>query len=105
VARIPSSGTIPHPILSGMLLDMNETSNPSSIVARESAIEFLARETGTPVDTVKEIYRAEREKLERSARIKTFVPVLAHGRVKSILRRERKRRHGMSAPIGKANNL
>ena len=84
---------------------MNETSNPAPIVARESAIEFLARETGTPVDTVKEIYRAEREKLERSARIKTFVPVLAHGRVKSILHRERKRRHGTSAPLGKANNF
>ena len=60
---------------------------------RESEIELLARETGTPVDTVLEIYRVERDKLDRSARIKTFVSVLAHRRVKALLQVERGKRH------------
>lgn len=58
----------------------------------ESEIELLARQTDTAVGTVKEIYRAERDKLERSARIKTFIPVLAHRRVKAILEVERGKR-------------
>jgi len=82
---------------------MNQTSNPRPNVARESQIEFLARETGTPVDTVKEIYRIERDKLERSARIKTFVSLLAHQRVKALLHVERGRRLGPS-PVGQGNN-
>jgi Protein of unknown function (DUF3562) len=57
----------------------------AAVVARESAIESLARETNTPLDTVREIYRLEHDKLERSARVKTFVPVLAHRRVKARL--------------------
>jgi hypothetical protein len=71
----------------------DQTSSPRSTVARESEIELLARETGTPVDTVQEIYRVERDKLERSARIKTFVSVLAHRRVKALLHIERGNRH------------
>ena len=54
---------------------------------------MLARETGTPVDTVQEIYRVERDKLERSSRIKTFVSVLAHRRVKALLHIEHGKRH------------
>ena len=43
---------------------MNEqTVSPRSTEARESEIEMLARETGTPVETVQEIYRVERDKL------------------------------------------
>ena len=64
-----------------------------SNVERESEIELLARETGTPVDTVQEIYRVERDKLERSSRIKTFVSVLAHRRVKALLHIEHGKRH------------
>ena len=64
---------------------MNQATNPRATVARESEIESLARKTGTPVDTVKEIYRIERDKLERSARIQTFVSLLAHQRVKALL--------------------
>lgn len=64
---------------------MNQATNPRPTVARESEIESLARKTGTPVDTVKEIYRIERDKLERSARIQTFVSLLAHQRVKALL--------------------
>jgi hypothetical protein len=71
----------------------DQTSSPGSSVARESEIELLARETGTPVDTVQEIYRIERDKLERSARIKTYVSVLAHRRVKALLHIERGNRH------------
>jgi hypothetical protein len=82
---------------------MNQTSNRGPIVSKESEIEFLARETGTPVDTVKEIYRIERDKLERSARIQTFVSLLAHQRVKTILRVERRRHHGTSL-VGQAHN-
>jgi hypothetical protein len=73
---------------------MNDhTSDSQSEVASDSEIESLARETGTPVDTVQEIYRVERDKLERSARIKTFVSVLAHRRVKALLQVERGNRH------------
>ena len=63
----------------------------------------MAHETGTPVDRVKEIYRIEREKLERSARIQTFVSLLAHQRVKALLHVERRRRQGTSL-IGRVNN-
>ena len=73
---------------------MNEltlTSRPA--VSRESEIELLARETDTPVDMVQEIYRTEHDKLERSARIKTFVSVLVHRRVKALLQVERGNRH------------
>jgi hypothetical protein len=84
-------------------LHMNQTSDTQSAAARESAIELLARQTGTSVDTVKEIYRIEHDKLERSARIQTFVSLLAHQRVKALLRVERRRRHGTSL-IGKASN-
>lgn len=71
----------------------DHTSNSRSTAARESQLELLARETGTPVDTVQEIYRVEHEKLERSARIKTFVSVLAQQRVKALLQVERGKRH------------
>ena len=71
----------------------DQTYSPQSTDARESEIEVLARETDTPVDTVQEIYRIERDKLERSSRIKTFVSVLAHRRVKALLQVERGKRH------------
>lgn len=71
----------------------DQTLNSRSILAGESELELLARETGIPVDTVQEIYRVERDKLERSARIKTFVSVLAHRRVKALLQVERGKRH------------
>jgi hypothetical protein len=73
---------------------MNEpTLTSRSAVERESEIELLARETDTPVDTVQEIYRAEHDRLERSARIKTFISVLVHRRVKALLQVERGNRH------------
>lgn len=73
---------------------MNDrTLNTSSTSAREPEFEILARETETPLDTVREIYQVEREKLERSARVKTYIPVLAHRRVKALLKMERGKRH------------
>jgi hypothetical protein len=54
---------------------------------------MLARETDTPLDTVREIYRVECDKLERSARITTYISVLAHRRVKALLRVKRGKRH------------
>ncbi len=71
----------------------DQTLHPRSDAEPEPEIELLARKTGVPVDTVHEIYRVERDKLERSARIKTFVSVLAQRRVKALLQVERGSRH------------
>jgi hypothetical protein len=89
--------------LSGTMSYMNQATNPRPIGSRESEIEFLARKTGTPVDTVKEIYRIERDKLARSARIQTFVPLLAHQRVKTLLQVEPRRRRRTSL-VAQGNN-
>jgi hypothetical protein len=72
---------------------MNDQTNPPSTGPREPEFETLARETDTPLDLVREIYRVERDKLERSARIKTYISVLAHRRVKARLQVERGKRH------------
>jgi hypothetical protein len=71
----------------------DQVSDPRSSSTRESEIELLARDTDTPVDVVEEIYRVERDKLERTARIKTFVSVLVQRRVKALLQVERGNRH------------
>jgi hypothetical protein len=71
----------------------DQVSDPRSSNAKDSEIELLARDTDTPVEVVQEIYRVEREKLERSARVKTFVSVLLHRRVKALLQVERGKRH------------
>jgi hypothetical protein len=55
----------------------------------DAEIESLARETDMPVELVQEIYTSERAKLERTARIKTFVAVLVHRQVKARLREQR----------------
>jgi hypothetical protein len=49
-------------------------------------IALLARETDSPLHVVEKIYASERARLERSARIKTYVPVLTHRHVKERLR-------------------
>jgi hypothetical protein len=64
---------------------------------RKSDIETLADETGMPVATVHEIYEIEHAKLDRVAKIKTYVPVLIRRRVKELLRRNRR-----VAPGGRA---
>ena len=69
---------------------MNEQAmNPHDLAGRKSEIEQLARETHMPVDLVDEIYNIEHAKLDRIARIKTFVPVLTRRRVKARLRTQR----------------
>jgi len=55
----------------------------------DTEIEMLARETDMPVELVQEIYLSERAKLERTARIKTYVPVLIIRHVKALLREQR----------------
>jgi hypothetical protein len=49
-------------------------------------IEILSRETQMPRTLVATVYAAELAKLERNARIKTYIPVLLHRHVKARLR-------------------
>jgi hypothetical protein len=49
-------------------------------------IELLARETRMPRELVAKLYTNERAKLERTARIKTYIPVRIHRQVKAMLR-------------------
>ena len=53
-------------------------------------IDLLARETRMPRELVARLYSSARAKLERTARIKTFVPVLIHRQVKALLREQRR---------------
>jgi hypothetical protein len=59
------------------------------LISADEEIEGLARETDMPVALVQAIYASERAKLERTARIKTYVPVLIHRQVKALLREQR----------------
>lgn len=54
----------------------------------DSEIELLARETDMPRELVARVYTRERAKLEGTARIKTYVPVLIHRHVKELLREQ-----------------
>jgi Protein of unknown function (DUF3562) len=56
----------------------------------DTEIELLAQETHLPRELVAKIYSSERAKLEKTARIKTYVPVLIHRRVKALLRKQRR---------------
>lgn len=49
-------------------------------------IETLARETDMPLALVRQIYVTESAKLEQTARIKIYLPVLIHRHVKTLLR-------------------
>jgi Protein of unknown function (DUF3562) len=51
----------------------------------DTEIELLARETQMPRELVETLYTRERDKLERTARIKTYIPVLIHRHVKALL--------------------
>jgi len=61
----------------------DQSVNPPSNADAEIA--SLALETDMPVELVQDIYTSEREKLERTAHIKTYVPVLIHRHVKALL--------------------
>lgn len=65
-------------------MDSNFQKDAASDAAAD--IETLARETHSPLQLVEKIYTAERAKLEKTARIKTYVPVLTHRHVKQLLR-------------------
>jgi hypothetical protein len=91
--KVPVADTSRYSKIRYMNDQTSEFHSTVSSDSRDSEIELLARKTGTSVDTVQEIYRVERDKLERSARIKTFVSVLAHRRVKALLQLERGNRH------------
>jgi hypothetical protein len=51
-------------------------------------IELLARETDMPLKLVKTLYASERAKLERTARIKTYIPLLIRRHVKALLQEQ-----------------
>jgi Protein of unknown function (DUF3562) len=55
----------------------------------DSEIESLVLETRAPRDLVRNLYTSERAKLERTAKIKTYVPVLIRRRVKAMLQEQR----------------
>jgi hypothetical protein len=54
----------------------------------QSNTERLAQETNTPLERVTELYAAERAALEQTARVTTFIGVLATRRVRRILAEE-----------------
>jgi hypothetical protein len=56
----------------------------------EAEIELLACETHASRELVRIVYSSERAKLERTARIKTYIPVLVHRHVKALLRERRR---------------
>lgn len=65
---------------------MSDASNqPQEFTKQQWIIDVLARETSTPAEVVKDLYVIEHTKLERVARIKNYVAVLASRRVKLIL--------------------
>jgi hypothetical protein len=55
----------------------------------DSEIEALALETRAPRELIRALYTAEHAKLQPTAKIKTYVPVLIRRRVKALLRKQR----------------
>lgn len=49
-----------------------------------AALESLAREVSAPVEEVAALYRIEHARLESTAKIKTYVPVFANRRVRTL---------------------
>jgi hypothetical protein len=62
----------------------------------DTEIDSLAGEMHMPREFVAELYAKERAKIERTARIKTYVPVLIRSEVKALLRDRRRRSEEMS---------
>ena len=54
------------------------------------AMESLASESRSPVEQVEEIYRRELSVLDAQARIKSFLPLLVHRRVREALAHRRR---------------
>jgi hypothetical protein len=66
-----------------------EPMNPQDLNSRQEQIEQLARATDMPLDLVHEVYNIEHAKLDQTARIKTYVPVLIYRHVKALLQSQR----------------
>jgi hypothetical protein len=64
------------------------TFNRPATANADTEIELLARETDMPLELVESLYTRERTKLERTARIKTYIPVLIHRHVKALLQEQ-----------------
>jgi Protein of unknown function (DUF3562) len=64
---------------------VNDSAIGTATISMESEIELLAQETDVPIDIVHQIYEAEHARLDRVARIKTYVPVLIRRQVKALL--------------------
>jgi len=64
------------------MIDTSKNTNDKDFIF----IEAIARETALPVEKVQALYHVERADLELVARIKTFIPVLTHRRVRMKLR-------------------
>jgi hypothetical protein len=64
---------------------MSDATDAQDLSVMQPIAEQLALETNRPVEQVAEIYASESAELERSARIKTFIGVLATRRTKIIL--------------------
>lgn len=59
-------------------------------VAVDTEIDLLVRKTRMPRELVAKLYTSTRAKLERTARIKTYVHVLIHRQVKEMLREQQR---------------
>jgi hypothetical protein len=64
---------------------MSDVTDAQDLSLVQPIAQRLALETNRPVEQVAEIYASESAELERSARIKTFIGVLATRRTKIIL--------------------
>jgi hypothetical protein len=62
-----------------------------SIDQDQEIIEEIAHECGRPIEEVQDVYVAERGKLESSARIKDYVPLLVSRRVRNLLHEDARR--------------
>jgi hypothetical protein len=90
IAKEPRSAIVGNmePMKQGILpTGEQHPAEPSHV---ETEIELLARETSMPRDLVARLYTSVRAKLERTARIKTYVPVLIHRQVKALLREQQR---------------
>jgi len=65
---------------------MSDEPKPAHDLGKTQSItERLAHETNTPVEQVAEIFATQSAELERTARVKTFISVLATRRTRNIL--------------------
>jgi hypothetical protein len=68
-------------------MSASEIAEPSNV---DAEIELLAQETHVPRAIVEKLYSTARARLESTARIKTYVPVIIHRQVKALLREQQR---------------